>query len=81
MTKVQRARLTADPRLIKPCEACGHPGYMHQHAEAQYDIGHYGVPMYEAGDILCEAQQDTGGYIGGCDCEWYEGDNWKEEAK
>lgn len=75
-----RARLIADPRLIKPCEACGHPGYMHEHAERQYELGPYGVSEFEAGDICCEAEQDTGGHISGCSCEWYEGDNWKRRA-
>ena len=73
----QRARLIADPRLLRECDACGHPGYMHANAERQYETGDYGVYLFEAGDITCEAEQDTGGYIGGCSCEWYEGDNYK----
>ena len=50
---------------------------MHANAERQYETGDYGVYLFEAGDITCEAEQDTGGYIGGCSCEWYEGDNYK----
>lgn len=78
LTPDQQRRLAIDPRLSKPCGACEHPGYMHQDAERQYDRGLYGVPVFEAGDILCEATQDVGGYEGGCTCEWYESDNWKE---
>ena len=74
-----RERLVADFRLTKPCEACEHPGYAHDNADRQYATGHYGVPEFEAGDIGCEAERDVGGYVSGCDCEWYEGDNWRKK--
>ena len=63
-------RLDADARLYKPCEACGHRGYMHENAERQYETGDYGVAVFEAGDIVCEVDD--------CwpRCTWYEGNNW-----
>lgn len=77
LTDEQTRRLLMDPRLLRECDACGHPGYMHQNADRQYEIiGPYGQG-FEAGDILCEAEEDSGGYITGCTCEWYEGDNWR----
>ena len=68
LTAAQRMRYFQDKRLAKECHACGHPGYMHTHAEEQYETGDYGVALYEAGDITCE--DDCYG------CGWYEGDNY-----
>jgi len=70
LTAAQRMRYFQDKRLSKACEACGHPGYMHEYADRQYESGFYGVFTFEAGDIECEAK--------GCCCSWYEGDNYAE---
>ena len=64
-------RLKVDRRLLRKCDACGCPGYMHRNAEVQFTKDDWGLFYYEAGDIECENPDcpDHG-------CGWYEGDNY-----